>query len=127
MKRENINAPNAPQPRGGYSQAVCLENFERLLFVSGQVPLTPEDALPEGFEAQARQVWANIDAQLTAAGMSKADIVKVTVLLADRQYAMANRTARAEYLGTLAPAMTVAIAGIFDAGWLLEIDVIAAQ
>ena len=127
MKRENINAPNAPQPRGGYSQAVRLENFERLLFVSGQVPLTPEDALPEGFEAQARQVWANIDAQLTAAGMTKVDIVKVTVLLADRQHAMANRAARAEYLGALAPAMTVAIAGIFDAGWLLEIDVNAAQ
>ncbi|OCP04276.1 MULTISPECIES: RidA family protein [unclassified Ensifer] len=127
MKRENINAPNAPQPRGGYSQAVRLENFERLLFVSGQVPLTPEDVLPEGFEAQARQVWQNIDAQLNAAGMTKADIVKVTVLLADRQYTMANRAARQEYLGALAPAMTVAIAGIFDAGWLLEIDVIAAQ
>lgn len=127
MKRENINASNAPQPRGGYSQAVRLENFERLLFVSGQVPLSSDDVLPEGFEAQARQVWHNIDAQLNAAGMSKVDIVKVTVLLADRQYAMANRAARAEYLGTLAPAMTVAIAGIFDSGWLLEIDVIAAQ
>ncbi len=127
MKRENINAKNAPQPRGGYSQAVRLEDFERLLFVSGQVPLTAEDALSEGFEAQARQVWANIDAQLTAAGMTKSDIVKVTVLLADRQYTMANRAARQEYLGALAPAMTVAIAGIFDAGWLLEIDVIAAR
>ncbi|MBK5569460.1 RidA family protein [Ensifer sp. 2YAB10] len=127
MKRENINAGDAPQPRGGYSQAVRLEDFQRLLFVSGQVPLSAEDVLPEGFEAQARQVWSNIDAQLRAAGMSKADIVKVTVLLADRQHAMANRAARQEYLGALAPAMTVAIAGIFDAGWLLEIDVIAAQ
>ncbi|WDZ79522.1 RidA family protein (plasmid) [Ensifer adhaerens] len=127
MKRDDINASDAPQSRGGYSQAVRLEDFQQLLFVSGQVPLSAEDVLPEGFEAQARQVWANIDAQLRAAGMSKADIVKVTVLLADRQYAMANRAARAEYLGTLAPAMTVAIAGIFDAGWLLEIDVIAAR
>ncbi|HEV7305430.1 RidA family protein [Ensifer sp.] len=127
MKRENINARNAPQPRGGYSQAVRLEGFDRLVFVSGQVPLTAEDVVPEGFQAQARQVWANVDAQLTVAGMTKADIVKVTVLLADREHAMANRAARAEYLGALAPAMTVAIAGIFDAGWLLEIDVIAAQ
>lgn len=127
MKREDINASDAPQPRGGYSQAVRLEDFQRLLFVSGQVPLGVDDVLPEGFEAQARQVWLNIDAQLRAAGMTKADIVKVTVYLADRQYTMANRAARQEYLGALAPAMTVAIAGIFDSGWLLEIDVIAAR
>ncbi|CAN7595011.1 MULTISPECIES: RidA family protein [Ensifer] len=127
MKRENVNAKNAPQPRGGYSQAVRLENFERLVFVSGQVPLNSDDVLPDGFEAQARQVWLNIDAQLKAAGMSKADIVKVTAFLADRNHTMANRAARAEYLGPLAPAMTVVIAGIFDSGWLLEVEVIAAQ
>lgn len=127
MKRENVNAKSAPQPRGGYSQAVRLENFERLVFVSGQVPLDADDQLPDGFEAQARQVWLNIDAQLKAAGMSKADIVKVTVFLADRSHTMANRAARAEYLGALAPAMSVVIAGIFDSSWLLEVEVIAAQ
>lgn len=127
MKRENVNAKNAPQPRGGYSQAVRLENFERLVFVSGQVPLNSDDELPDGFEAQARQVWLNIDAQLKAAGMSKADIVKVTTFLADRHHTMANREVRNEYLGPLAPAMTVVIAGIFDSGWLLEVEVIAAQ
>ena len=127
MKRENINAKNAPQPRGGYSQAVRLEDFQRLLFVSGQVPLNSDDVLPDGFEAQARQVWLNIDAQLKAAGMSKTDIVKVTTYLADRHHTLENREIRNEYLGALAPAMTVVIAGIFDSGWLLEVDVIAAR
>ncbi|TXH84652.1 MAG: RidA family protein [Rhizobium sp.] len=127
MKRDAINAKNAPQPRGGYAQAVKLESFERLLFVSGQVPLTSDDVLPEGFKAQARQAWLNVDAQLKAAGMSKADIVKVTVFLADRHHTMENREIRAEYLGALTPAMTVVIAGIFDTAWLLEVEVIAAQ
>ncbi|WVT76960.1 RidA family protein (plasmid) [Sinorhizobium chiapasense] len=127
MKRENINAKNAPQPRGGYSQAVRLEDFQRLLFVSGQVPLNSDDVLPDGFEAQARQVWLNIDAQLKAAAMSKTDIVKVTTYLADRHHTLENREIRNEYLGALAPAMTVVIAGIFDSGWLLEVDVIAAR
>jgi 2-iminobutanoate/2-iminopropanoate deaminase len=40
---------------------------------------------------------------------------------------MANREIRAEYLGALAPAMTVVIAGIFDESWLLEVEVVAAQ
>ena len=127
MKRENINAKNAPQPRGGYSQAVRLEDFQRLLFVSGQVPLNSDDVLPDGFEAQARQVWLNIDAQLKAAAMSKTDIVKVTTYLADRHHTLENREIRNEYLGALAPAMTVVIAVIFDSGWLLEVDVIAAR
>ncbi|HEX8045028.1 RidA family protein [Rhizobium sp.] len=127
MKRDTINAKNAPQPRGGYAQAVKLENFEKLLFVSGQIPTTADDALPEGFQAQARQVWLNVDAQLKAAGMSKADIVKVTTYLADRHHTLENREIRSEYLGSLSPAMTVVIAGIFDTAWLLEVEVIAAQ
>lgn len=127
MKRDVFNAKNAPQPRGGYSQAVRLEEFTRVLFVSGQIPADSNDVLPTSFEAQARQVWLNVDAQLKAAGMTKADIVKVTTYLADRHHTMANREIRSEYLGSLAPAMTVVIAGIFDEAWMLEVEVIAAQ
>jgi 2-iminobutanoate/2-iminopropanoate deaminase len=127
MKRESINAKNAPDPHGGYSQAVKLEGFDRLLLVSGQIPVTDDDTVPEGFEAQARLVWRNIDAQLKAAGMTKADIVKVTIYLSDRHHATANREIRSEYLGSLAPALTVVIAGIFDEKWLLEIEAVAAQ
>ncbi|MDX0518077.1 RidA family protein [Sinorhizobium medicae] len=127
MKRDNINALNAPQPRGGYSQAVSIEDFRRVLFISGQIPVTSDEVVPEGFEAQARQVWRNVDAQLKAAGMSKTDIVKVTTYLADRQHAIANREIRNDYLGSLAPAMTVVVAGIFDSAWLIEVEVTAAQ
>ncbi|MFQ6241694.1 RidA family protein [Sinorhizobium meliloti] len=127
MKRDNINTLNAPQPRGGYSQAVSVEDFRRMLFVSGQIPVTSDDVVPEGFEAQARQVWLNVDAQLKAAGMSKTDIVKVTTYLADRQHVVANREIRNDYLGSLAPAMTVVITGIFDSAWLMEVEVVAAQ
>ncbi len=127
MKRDNINALSAPQPRGGYSQAVSIESFRRLLFISGQVPMNSDDVVPEGFEAQARQVWLNVDAQLKAAGMSKTDIVKVTTYLADRQHVIENREIRNEYLGALAPAMTVVVTGIFDTAWLLEVEVMAAE
>ncbi|MFC3074793.1 RidA family protein [Shinella pollutisoli] len=127
MKRESINARNAPNPHGGYSQAVKLEGFERLLLVSGQIPVSDDDKVPEGFEAQARLVWRNIDAQLKAAGMAKSDIVKVTMYLSDRQHATANREIRNEYLGSLAPALTVVVCQIFDERWLLEVEAVAAQ
>lgn len=127
MKRENINAKNAPDPHGGYSQAVKLEAYEKLLLVSGQIPADSDDKVPDGFEAQARQVWRNIDAQLKAAGMDKSNLVKLTTYLADRQHATANRELRSEYLGAVAPAMTVVICGIFDERWLLEVEAVAAQ
>lgn len=127
MKRTELNASDVPLPKGGYSQVVALEGHQRLAFVSGQIPTDLAGDVPADFPSQARQVWTNIDAQLKAAGMAKADIVKVNVFLSDRQYAMANREARAAYLGELRPAMSVIICGIFDDAWLLEIEVIAAQ
>jgi 2-iminobutanoate/2-iminopropanoate deaminase len=127
MKRELINARNAPAPRGGYTQAVKIEDFKTLLFISGQIPVSDDDKVPETFEDQARLVWRNIDAQLKAAGMSRADLVKVTTFLADRHHATANREIRSDYLGAVAPAMSVVIASIFDGKWLLEVEAIAAQ
>ena len=127
MNRETINAKNAPDPRGSYSQAVKIGDFKTLLFISGQIPVSDDDKVPEGFEAQARLVWRNIDAQLKAAGMGKADLVKVTTYLSDRHHATANREIRSEYLGAIAPAMSVVIATIFDEKWLLEVEAIAAQ
>jgi hypothetical protein len=53
-------------------------------------------------------------------------LVKVTIFLSDRDYALENRTARQEALGTRQVALTVIITGIFDAAWLLEIEAIAA-
>ncbi len=55
MKRENINAKNAPDPHGGYSQAVKLEDHRQLVLISGQIPMDTDDKVPEGFEAQARR------------------------------------------------------------------------
>jgi enamine deaminase RidA (YjgF/YER057c/UK114 family) len=127
MKRESSNAKNAPAPRGGYSQAVKITDFKTLLFISGQIPVSDDDKVPETFEEQARLVWRNIDAQLKAAGMSKADLVKVNTFLSDRHHATANREIRSEYLGSIAPAMSVVICAIFDEKWLLEVEAIAAQ
>ena len=38
MQLRSFNSPAAPQPRGGYSQALLATGASRFLFVSGQVP-----------------------------------------------------------------------------------------
>jgi enamine deaminase RidA (YjgF/YER057c/UK114 family) len=126
-RRRVVNAANAPQPAGGYAQAVAVEGHRRLLFVSGQIPVGLDGHVPEAFADQADQAWRNLDAQLQAAGMTRDNLVKVTVFLADRGHALANREARRRYLGDRAVAMTVVIAGIFDPAWLLEIEAMAVD
>ena len=66
-------------------------------------------------------------AQLDAAGMSAANLIKVTTFLSSREFAMVNREIRREALGTHSPALTVVICGIFDEKWLLEIEAVAAE
>ena len=56
-----------------------------LLFVSGIAPFDQSLAIVGGDDpaAQARQVFTNMQAILTAAGASFADVLKVTVYLTD--------------------------------------------
>jgi 2-iminobutanoate/2-iminopropanoate deaminase len=126
MKRSIVNATGAPQPAGGYAQAIAVEGAQRLLFISGQIPVGADGIVPSDFSSQAAIVWANVDAQLKAAGMTKDNLIKATIFLADRKYAMDNRDARAAYLGDRQIGLTVIIAGIFDTSWLLEIEATAA-
>jgi 2-iminobutanoate/2-iminopropanoate deaminase len=125
LKLRSINARSAPEPVGGYSQALETTNSNRRLYISGQIPMARGGAVPDSFAEQARLVWANVLAQLEAADMTIGNLVKVTIFLSDRKYALENRQARQEALGDHAPALTVIIAGIFDEAWLLEIEAIA--
>ena len=126
MKKQLINSDEAPPPVGWYSQALEVSDAQRILFVSGQIPVTKDGEVPQGFGAQCRLVWANVLAQLRAADMTLDNIVKVTTFLSDRSYGQENRDIRREIFGDRAPATTVIITGIFDEQWLLEIEAIAA-
>lgn len=126
MIRREIDAADAPLAAGGYAQAIEVSQASRLLFVSGQIPVGEDGALPPDFESQARLAWRNVEAQLRAAEMSFDNLVKATVFLSHRTHAEANRAVRREMLGERKIALTVVIAGIFDAAWLLEIEAVAA-
>jgi len=126
MEVKRINAATAPMPKGGYAQALEVEGARRLLFISGQIPETAQGEVPKDFPSQARLAWANVFAQLEAAGMSVGNLVKVTTFLSSREYGIVNREIRKEALGEHTPALTVIITGIFDDAWLLEIEAVAA-
>ena len=126
IEKRPLNAPDAVQPTGGYPQAVEVVGAKRLLFVSGQIPVRADGTLPKEFKEQAHVAWANVEAQLRAAGMSLDNLAKVTIFLSDRAYNLDNREVRRAVLGDRPVALTVIITGIFDPAWLLEIEAVAA-
>jgi 2-iminobutanoate/2-iminopropanoate deaminase len=121
-----LTGDGSPPVEGSYPQAVEVTGATRWLFLSGQIPVAPDGTLAADFRGQCDQVWANVETQLVAAGMTMDNLVKVTTFLADRRHALENRAARLKWLDGRQPALTVIVTGLFEAGWMVEIEAVAA-
>ncbi len=80
--RASINTDKAPAAIGPYSQAIKAGNT---VYLSGQIPLDPQtmEVVEGGIEAQARQVFTNLNAVCEEAAGSLGDIVKLNLYLTD--------------------------------------------
>jgi len=125
MQRRDLNAPDAPAPAGTYTQAVEITGATRTLFISGQVGVDTKGNVPEDVAAQARLAWANLQAQLHAAGMNLDNVVKITTILTDLGNMTETRRIRTEVMGDRRPASTLIVAGLANPAWKLEIEAIA--
>ena len=110
--RKAVHSDQAPKAIGPYSQAIRVGD---VLYMAGQIPLDPVTMqMVEGdFEKEARRVFENIKAVITAAGGSFEQIVKVTIFLTDfANFAKVNEI-MAEYCKAPYPARsTVAVAAL---------------
>ncbi len=99
---------------GPYSPGISVKDH---IWLSGQV-----DVSAEGIEAQTRGTLAKVDGLLAAANSSKADLVKVTVLLADIGFYPKVNEIYSEWLGGAMPPARAAY-GVADlpGGALIEI------
>ena len=127
MTIRRINADDGAEPVGAYVQALEVTGTTRRLYISSQAPVSRDGKIPDTFKEQAEVVWRNILAQLHAADMSAEHIVKATTFLTDRKYREENRDVRQNMLNGHTFALTVVLAGMFEDGWLLEIDAIAEK
>ena len=113
-------------PIAPYGQAIEAVGPSRLLFISGTMGLEPDGRLAQGFEAQCDWVWKNIAATLSSAGMTFANLAKLTVWLARREDWRVAAEIRQRYLGDHKVAMSVVEVGLVDRDWLIEVEAIAA-
>ncbi len=111
-----------------YSHGIEVPPNARWLYISGQVGAGRDGKPLEGVEAQTRQALENVKAILASAGMSIADVVKMTAYLIDEEDIDAFRKARLQQLGDHRPASTLVVARrLAQPGWLVEIEAVAAK
>jgi 2-iminobutanoate/2-iminopropanoate deaminase len=84
MPRTPVLTDGAPQPSGGYSQAIRAGDF---LFLSGQGPYDADGERSGATIAeQVRRVLGNLDAVARAAGGSLQDAVRVGMYISDMRH-----------------------------------------
>ncbi|MFT8390180.1 MAG: Rid family detoxifying hydrolase [Sporolactobacillus sp.] len=116
-----IETLDAPQAVGPYSQAVQAGD---VVYLSGQIPINPATGqLVEGdVEAQAKQVFQNIEAVLSAAKLTIADVVNVTVYLTDiNDFKRVNTCYAKVFTGAVLPARCAVGIAALPLGAALEV------
>ena len=119
-----VATEKAPKAIGPYSQAVIEGGF---LFTSGQVPFDPATGrlVDGGLDVAAERVFDNLQAILSQAGLSFADVVKATVFLTRADDFAPLNAVYARRFGEHRPARSTVIVAALPAGAPLEIDLIA--
>ncbi|MFM7127699.1 MAG: RidA family protein [Actinomycetota bacterium] len=126
MNRE-IRPPDLAPPAAAYAHAVLSENTRRLLHTFGVVPIAPDGSVPASLEDQAAQVWTNLQAIVTEAGMAMTDVVSVTTYVVVGQPLAPVMAARDRALGGHRAASTlVTVPALARPEWLMEIALVAA-
>ena len=122
-----IEFPGGPSSTG-YSHVVVVPPASRLVYTAGQVPIADDGSTPDGWEAQTRLVFQNLEAVLAVAGATWADVVKLTWFMTGVDDLETVRRVRDEFVDVARPPASslVQVAALFKPGLLLEIEAIAA-
>lgn len=126
MSNQAIYSPAAPAAIGPYSQGIAAGNFA---FISGQLPIDPASGTfpGEDIDAQTRQSLQNLRAVLEANGMTMADVVKTTVLLADINEFGAMNQVYGEFFTEPYPARAAFQVAALPKNARVEIEAVAAK
>ncbi len=120
---EFIKTDMAASAIGPYSQGVTANGF---YFFSGQIALdTDGNFCNESLESEAKQVLKNIEGLLTSQGLTKENVMKATVFLADMGDFQVVNGFYAEYFGGHKPARSTVQVAKLPMDARVEIEVIA--
>lgn len=121
---KTIATEGAPKAIGPYSQAIADGGF---LFTSGQIPLDPStgELVPGDIQSAVERVFDNIEAILSASGLTLDDVVKTTVYLLHMSEFGPMNAVYARRFGNHRPARSTVAVTELPKGASVEIDVVA--
>ncbi len=119
-----VRSDGAPAAVGPYSQAISSGN---LVFCSGQLGLDPATGRLAGGSAkeQVRRCLLNLEAVLTAAGLSMSDVVKTTIFLVDMEEFKDVNEVYAAFFDECPPARSTVGVSSLPLGARVEVEAIA--
>ena len=125
MPLQPITSDRLAKPVGPFSPAV--RDGDRV-YMSGQVAQDPATGklIEGGVVAQTEQIFRNIEALLSAADKSFADVVKVNVYLTDISNFAAMNEVYAKHFAAPYPARTTVAVAALPLGAVVEVEMIAS-
>ena len=111
-----------------YSDAIEVGPNLRWLLTSGTPGLATDGDLPKDISGRTELAWKHVISMLERAGMTVADIVKVTQYLTRAEDIAAYGKVRTRFLGDVRPAaMLLVIPELVRPEFLVEVEIVAAK
>ncbi len=126
--KEVIQPQSLSDPRPRYSHGIVTQSG-KLLFIAGQTASDKNhNVVGKGdIEAQAKQVFENLQAVLKETGASLENLVMTTIYLTDNKYREGyNRVRNQYYKGTPPTSTLVVVKGLANPDYMIEIAGVAA-
>jgi enamine deaminase RidA (YjgF/YER057c/UK114 family) len=126
-----LNPDALGKPLGQYSQMTRVKTSE-FLFIAGQVGVSKDGKVADGFDAQCAQTFANIEAALKSQGAGWGNVVEFTTYLVHSQDIPKFMTYRLREFpkmfanGAYPPNTLLMIDRLVQEPLLIEVSVIAA-
>ena len=126
--KQVFNPPSVRRPFGNYNHGLLVPPGASLLVTSGQLGIAPDDTIPDDVTIQAELCFQSISAILQEAGMSFADVIRISGFVTRRDDFPAYMAVRDRFTMDPKPVSTLIVVGGFTrAEFLVEVEVTAAK
>ncbi len=127
MKRV-FNPQSIRKPFGAYNHGLLVPPGASLLVTSGQLGIPPDEQIPADVTSQADLCFKAIGAILEEAGMTYADVIRISGFVTRREDFPAYMAVRDRYTLDPKPVSTLIVVGGFTrVEFLVEVEVTAAK
>ena len=126
--KQVFNPPSVRKPFGAYNHGLLVPPGASLLVTSGQLGIAPEDSIPQDVTAQAELCFEAINAILKEAGMTFADVIRISGFVTKREDFAPYMAVRDRYTLDPKPVSTlIIVSGFTRPEFLVEVEVTAAR